>query len=130
MSTESELLRSKWEARQGVPILTTVDADGKPNTIYFTIGDFFDERTFFVADNYFAKTRKNILNGTYANILFLTPDRNSYQLKGPIRFETEGPIFDAMKYINPSTLPGRAAAVIDIEFAYSGSKVLVRPEID
>jgi len=125
MSSEYELLRSKWEARQGVPVLTTVNSDGVPNCIYFSIGDFFDDQTFFIADNFFSKTRENILSGSLASVLFLTPDRDSFQFKGSICLQDSGPVFDAMKYINPLSLPGRAAAVIQVDRIYSGAKRLL-----
>lgn len=125
MDETIQFIRTKWEHRQGPPVLSTVDENGMPNSVYFTIGDFFDNRTFFIADNYFSKTRTNISRGTCATVLFHTGERTSYQIKGPICFHTSGPVFEAMRFINPSVHPGRAAAVIQIESIYCGASRLL-----
>jgi predicted pyridoxine 5'-phosphate oxidase superfamily flavin-nucleotide-binding protein len=128
MNHDLAWLRDKWENRQGVPILATVDAKGVPNAIYFSIGGFFEDRTFFIADNYFYKTRSNILSGSLASVLFLTPDRQSFQMKGKIHLEHEGVVYDAMRFINPPNHPGRAAAVLCLDSVYSGAKCLWKAE--
>jgi len=48
-------------SRKGPVILTTVDKNGIPNAIYVTCISKFSEDTIVVADNYFNKTKKNIL---------------------------------------------------------------------
>ena len=53
-------------------MLTTVDGAGVPNAIYATCVSRFDEETLVVADNYFNKTRKNILSGSKGSLLFIT----------------------------------------------------------
>lgn len=125
MNLVYKMISEKWENRQGPPVLTTVDSRGCPNSIYFTIGGFFNDSTFFIADNLFCKTRQNILQESIASVLFLVSTRCSYQFKGKIEFQTEGPIFDAMKYVNPISLKGRAAAVITIDSIYCGAEKLL-----
>jgi len=78
-----------------------------------------------VADNYFEKTKSNIKSGSKGAILFITGDKESYQLKGPIKYYKEGEIFDDMKKWNPEKHPGHAAAALEIEEAYSGAKKIL-----
>jgi predicted pyridoxine 5'-phosphate oxidase superfamily flavin-nucleotide-binding protein len=78
-----------------------------------------------VADNYFDKTRKNILAGSKASILFITKGGTSYQVKGSIQLHSEGKIFDDMKKWNPAKHPGHAAAALTVEEVFSGSKKIV-----
>jgi uncharacterized protein len=42
----------------------------------------YNESVIVIADNYFNKTRKNILSGSKASILFFTNEGTSFQLKG------------------------------------------------
>ena len=123
-SLPEEAIRA-WDDKTGPVILTTVDKSGVPNSIYATCVSRYDESTLVVADNYFDKTRKNILAGCSASILFITKDGTSYQVKGSIRLFAEGKIFDDMKKWNPVKHPGHAAAALTVEEVYSGSKRLV-----
>ncbi|HPN85120.1 MAG TPA: pyridoxamine 5'-phosphate oxidase family protein, partial [Victivallales bacterium] len=105
-----------WEKRKGPLVFTTADANGVPNSIYATCVVLCGCDTVIVADNYFDKTRKNILNGgKKGSILFITEEGNAYQLKGEIEYHTEGPIYDLMKKHNPPKHPGHAAAALKIE---------------
>ncbi len=114
-----------WEKRKGAVVLTTVDKDGVPNSIYATCVSKFDEETIVVADNYFDKTRKNILAGSKGSVLFITDEGSSFQIKGRIEYLEEGPVFDDMKKWNPAKHPGHAAAALKVEEVYSGAKKLL-----
>lgn len=117
-------VREAWERRTGPVVLATVDASGVPNAIYATCVSKYDEGTLVVADNYFDKTKNNILAGSRASLLFITGDDTSYQVKGTIALHDSGAIYDDMKSWNPEKHPGRNAAVLTVDEVYSGSKRL------
>lgn len=114
-----------WEKRKGAVVLTTVDKDGVPNSIYATCVSKYDEETIVVADNYFDKTQKNILAGSKGSVLFITDEGASFQIKGRIEYLKDGPVFDDMKKWNPTKHPGHAAAALKVEEVYSGAKKLL-----
>lgn len=113
-----------WADLQKPAIFTTVDAEGMPNAIYASSVSLFDDATIVIADNYFDKTKANILNGSRGSILFMSKDRKNYQVKGSITYHTEGAIFEDMKQWNPARLPGHAAAALHVEQVFSGAKQL------
>lgn len=113
-----------WENHEGPFVLTTVNSEGTPNSIYATCVSKYSEDTLVIADNYFNKTRANILAGCQAALLFITKEGKSYQIKGQIEFHTSGEIFDDMKRWNPARHPGHAAAVLKVEQVYSGAEKL------
>jgi predicted pyridoxine 5'-phosphate oxidase superfamily flavin-nucleotide-binding protein len=113
-----------WEDREDAIIFTTVNEQGMPNAIYATCVSKFNDNTFIVADNYFDKTRKNILSNSAGSILFITKEGNSYQLKGSITYHKEGEIFENMKQWNPKKLPGHAVAALNVTEVYSGANKL------
>lgn len=114
-----------WEKRKGAVVLTTVDKDGVPNSIYATCVSKYDEEMIVVADNYFDKTQKNILAGSKGSVLFITDEGASFQIKGRIEYLKDGPVFDDMKKWNPTKHPGHAAAALKVEEVYSGAKKLL-----
>ena len=113
-----------WKQKEDAVILTTVNLNGLPNSIYATCVSKFDDETLVVADNYFNKTQKNILDGSKGTLLFITKDGKSYQIKGSFNYLTEGKIFDDMKKWNPEKHPGHAAAVLKVEEVYKGGEKL------
>lgn len=125
MTGLTKALMIAWENRDGPVVFTTVDEQGTPNSIYASCVSRYDDETLVVADNYFNKTRKNILSGSKGSLLFITKGRRSYQIKGKIEYHTEGEIFEDMKRWNPPHRPGHGAAVIKIEEIYSGAKKLL-----
>lgn len=125
MAILPEAVTLAWEARQGPIVLATVDMQGNPNAIYATCVSRFNEDTMVIADNYFYKTKVNILSGSKASLLFITREGKSYQVTGAIEYYTEGVIYDDMKRWNPTNLPGHAAAALKIEHVYSGAEKLV-----
>jgi len=119
-----EFVKQAWEQREGPIVLTTVDADGQPNSIYATCVSRYDDERIVVADNYFDKTRRNIRAGSRGAVLFITSDKKSYQLKGLIEYHEGGTVFEDMKRWNPEQHPGHAAAALLVREVYSGSKKL------
>ncbi|MCE1253322.1 MAG: pyridoxamine 5'-phosphate oxidase family protein [Anaerolineae bacterium] len=114
-----------WDNRDGAVVLTTVAQDGTPNSIFVTCVSKYDNQTLIIADNYFNKTRANIHSGTRVSVLFITPEKKSYQIKGSMSYYTEGKYYNNMKEWNPKKHPGNAALVINIEEVYSGSQKLI-----
>ena len=125
MSVLPPSVSSAWDKRKGPVILTTVDDNGVPNAIYATCVSKFSEDSIVVADNYFDKTRKNILTGSKGSILFITKNGKSYQMKGSIEYHKEGEIFEDMKRWNPRHHPGNAAAVLKVDEVYAGAEKLL-----
>ena len=125
MAKLPEIVSKAWENRKGALVLTTVSADGIANSIYATCVSKYDEETLVVADNYFDKTRKNILSGSKGVLLFITEDDKAYQIKGSIQYLKEGPIFDDMKQWNSEQHPGHAATAIKVKEVYKGAERLV-----
>jgi len=125
MSAMSTDLIQAWENREGPIVLVTVNADGTPNAIYATCVGKYDDSTLVVADNYFNKTRENILGANHQGcILFMAKGGKACQVKGTIEYHREGPIFDCMKSWNPKQHPGNAAAALKVTSAFSGAKQL------
>ncbi|MBN2178820.1 MAG: pyridoxamine 5'-phosphate oxidase family protein [Deltaproteobacteria bacterium] len=124
MSVLPEKVSKAWDERKGPVIFTTVDGGGVPNAIYATCVSKYDENTIVIADNFFDKTRKNIVAGSRGSVLFITDEDEAFQLKGIIEYHTEGIIFEDMKKWNPTQHPGNAAAALRVEEVYSGSERL------
>jgi predicted pyridoxine 5'-phosphate oxidase superfamily flavin-nucleotide-binding protein len=74
---------------------------------------------------YLCKTRANIQNGTKGAVLFLTKERKSFQVKGPLTYHTAGPIFENMRSWHDPKYPGVAAVLLRVEEAYSGAEKLL-----
>ena len=125
MSVFPEKVSKAWDERKGPIVFTTVDKNGVPNAIYATCVSKFDEDTLVIADNFFDKTRKNILSGSKGSILFITNEDTAFQVKGSIEYHKEGDIFEDMKKWNLKQHPGHAAAVLKVEEVYSGSEKLL-----
>ena len=125
MSKLPEDVSKAWDDRKGPVVFATVDKNGVPNVIYVTCVSKFDKETIVIADNYFDKTRKNILHGSRGSVLFITNEDKAFQVKGVIEYHKEGSIFEDMKTWNPTKHPGHAATVLKVEEVYSGSKKLL-----
>ncbi len=125
MTRLPEKVIKAWDDRNGPIIFTTVNDQGMPNTIYATCVSIFNESTIVVADNFFDKTRKNILSGCKGTILFITNEGTSYQIKGRIKYYKEGEIFEDMKKWNPPEHPGHAAVAMEVEEIYTGAERLL-----
>ena len=120
-----EAVSKAWENREGPVVLTTVDAEGNPNAIYATCVRKLSNDTLVVADNFFNKTRANILAGGKGSLLFITKEGKSFQIKGTIEYHAKGAIFEDMKRWNSPKLPGHAAAALKVEHVFCGAEELV-----
>jgi len=125
MAKLPEDVSKAWEDRQGPIVFSTVAGGTDPNAIYATCVSKFDDETILIADNYFDKTKKNILEGSRGSVLFITDEKKAYQLKGAIEYHQEGALFENMKSWNPEKHPGHAVAALKVEEVYSGSKKLI-----
>ena len=125
MASLPEVVRNAWEDRSGPVVLATISDTGTPNIIYATCVSMFGTDKLVVADNFFNKTRANILAGSKGSLLFITKEKKAYQIKGSFEYHKDGEIFDDMKKWNPPKHPGHAAAVLKVEQVYSGAEQLL-----
>ena len=90
------------------------------------IADFTGDKNehIIIADNYFDKTKANILSTGIASVLFITKEGRSYQLKGTMSYHRDGPFYDFMMEVTPPKFPRRAAVVLHATEIYSGSERL------
>ncbi len=124
MAALTEEVKKVWDEREGPVVLTTVNSENIPNSIYATCVGLFAGKP-VVADNYFAKTRENIQNGSSGVILFINKENKAYQLKGTLEYHTSGEVFESMKEWNPEKHPGHAAVLLEIEEIYSGAEKIL-----
>ena len=125
MKNLPESVQNAWNNREGPVVFATVNASGVPNVIYASCVQLHDPSHLIVADNYFSKTRANILGGSSASLLFITGERKAYQIKGTLEYLTAGRVFEEMKGWIREGLPGHAAVVLHIGEVYSGAERLV-----
>ncbi len=125
MAVLPEEVSKAWENRKGPIILSTVNKEGIPNSIYATCVSKYSADALVVANNYFSKTLENIEAGSSGSILFITKEDSSYQVKGTIEYHKDGPFFEDMKKWNPGKHPGHAATVLKVEAVYKGAEQLL-----
>lgn len=113
-----------WAEREGATVLTTVSSEGIPNSIWVMSTGLYKNEHIIIADNYFDKTKANILSTGIASVLFITKDGRSYQLKGTMSYHRDGPFYDFMMEVTPPKFPRRAAVVLHATEIYSGSERL------
>jgi len=122
MAQLPEIASKSWDLRHGPVVLTTVDSNGMPNAIYATCVKKFSEDKLVVADNYFNKTRANILDATSkGSILYITKENKAFQVKGSIDYVKDGEIYD---FIKADFQKAVAATVLNVEEVYSGAERL------
>jgi len=124
MTTLPETVIEQWDKREGPAVLTTVDNNSTPNSVYVTCLERENDSTFIIADNYFDKTRVNIENGTIASLLFITKDRKAIQIKGDVKRYSNGASYESMKKWLDPKYPGKAAVVFTVKEIFQGSKKL------
>ncbi len=124
MSKLPKIIDEAWVNRDERSVFTTVDEMGVPNAVYVTCTARYGSDMIVIADNYFAKTKKNIFSGSKGSVLFITKDGKAYQVKGTIEYHRDGEVFDDMKTWNPEKHPGHGAVALKVEEVYSGAEKL------
>lgn len=111
-----------WNEREPLAALATTDAAGTPNVIWVLCMHLTEDAQLVVADNAMSKTRINIDAGRPGALVFLAQPRCAYQLKGPLSYHADGPVFEAMKHgWLDDSYPGRGAVLMEIEEIYAGA---------
>jgi len=118
-------IQEAWALREGPAVFVTVDPAKTPNAVYVGEIGYLPKEGFVIANNYFQKTFENLSAGNPGSILFLTQNRESFQVKGPLSYHPQGPIFDFMRGWHNPKHPGHGAVLLRAEEAYQGSTKLL-----
>ena len=111
-----------WNEREPLAALATTAPDDEPNVIWVLCLHLTDEAQLVVADNAMSKTRTNIEAGSPGSLVFLAQPRRAYQLKGPLSYHADGPVFEAMKHgWLDDSYPGHGAVLMEIREIYAGA---------
>jgi uncharacterized protein len=125
MAELPSLVNEQWENREGPIVFTTVDNEGTPNSIYAGCIKKLNDGRILIVDNYFDKTKSNIMSGTNGSILFITKERKSFQVKGAVEYHKDDDIYADMKaWVDPK-YPAHGAAVVNVEQVYCGAERLL-----
>lgn len=111
--------------REDCFVLATVSGDGEPNVIYMKYVKAVDDETLVMADNYFDKTKANVLANGRAAVAMLDGDKGSYQVKGAVERYEDGPFYEDVQSWVTGDHPKAAAVVMKVESVYNGGKRLV-----
>jgi predicted pyridoxine 5'-phosphate oxidase superfamily flavin-nucleotide-binding protein len=110
-------------------VVSTASKAGVPNAVPIGIMKFHDDETLIVVDNYFLKTRENLNRNPWAAITCWDMEekdgklitKDGFQLKGKVKIEDNGPLFDKIraevKSIN-ANLPAKAIVLVKVEEIY------------
>jgi predicted pyridoxine 5'-phosphate oxidase superfamily flavin-nucleotide-binding protein len=121
MSQLPKKFLNDWENREPLCVLTTVDRNQCPNSVWVLCIQLFLDHHFLIANNYFHKTVNNIQNESLGALLMITPERESYQIKGELNIYTEGEYFETAKKIWPAPeFPVKSAVTLSIQKIYAG----------
>ena len=111
--------------KQDVFPIATCSSEGVSNVVYVAYLKTIDDETVLIADNYFDKTRSNILSNPKMAFVVRDKDKGSFQIKGNVERLTAGPIFEEMRKWARDGLPRVAAVVLHVEEVYNGAEQLV-----
>lgn len=111
--------------KQDVFPIATCSSEGVPNVVYVAYLKVMNDEAVLIADNYFDKTRSNILSNPKMSFVVRDKDKGSFQVKGTVERLTDGPVFEEMRKWVRDDLPRAAAVVLHVEEVYNGSKRLI-----
>jgi predicted pyridoxine 5'-phosphate oxidase superfamily flavin-nucleotide-binding protein len=118
-------IRNAFAQRDPIAVLTTVDNDGMPNSIYLSCYGLMDDRI-LICDSAFSKTLNNLkANPSKAVFLFWAPELAAYQLKGNLSYHEEGKTFDEGLRFAKDDMEPKGIAVFETQGAYKGALKLV-----
>ena len=125
MAKIPETVLEAWQQRQDLYVFSTVSSDGIPNAVYVIWAKPLDDQSFLIVNNRFHKTMANIESGSTGSLLFITQNKESFQLKGKLEYHTEGAIYEDMKKWLDPAFPGLGAVVLKVEEVYAGAQSLL-----
>ena len=114
-----------WHQREHKMVFTTCDQNNVPNSIWVICAKLISDEQIVVVNNAFFKTMQNIKNGSKGSLLYIAPERESYQIKGTLEYYDEGTIYDDMKKWLDPKFPGKGACVLNIEEVFYGAEQVV-----
>jgi len=114
-----------WQNHDERMVLTTISADNTANSIWVICTKLINDEQFVIANNAMHKTLENVQTGSKGVLLYIAPERESYQVKGTLEYYTNGPIYDDMKNWLDPKFPGKGALVLNIEEVFYGAEKVV-----
>ncbi len=114
-----------WQQHDERMVFTTTNKENVANSIWVICTKLINEEQFLIADNFMYKTLENIKNGSKGVLLYIAPERESYQIKGSLEYYTDGPVYDDMKSWLEPKFVGKGAVVLNIEEVYYGAEKVV-----
>ena len=114
-----------WQKHDERMVFTTTNADNIANSVWVICVKLINDEQFVIANNAFNKTLENINLGSKGILLYIAPERESYQVKGTLEYYTDGPIYNDMKSWLEPKFPGKGALVLNIEEVYYGAEQVV-----
>ncbi|MFI4910484.1 MAG: pyridoxamine 5'-phosphate oxidase family protein [Sedimentisphaeraceae bacterium JB056] len=123
MPTIPENVKKAIEAQDYFAVATST-ADGVPNVAYVKYLKVIEGDKILIGDNYFAKTRENILNNKKVAFAVLDEEKGSFQIKGTATRLTEGKWFDYVQTWVSEKLPRAAAVIVEVENIYNGAEII------
>ncbi|MFK7816391.1 MAG: pyridoxamine 5'-phosphate oxidase family protein [Gammaproteobacteria bacterium] len=113
-----------WQQHDERMVFTTTN-NNIANSIWVICVKLINDEQFVIANNAFSKTLENIKLGSKGALLYIAPERESYQVKGTLEYYEDGPIYDDMKIWLDPKFPGKGALVLNIEDVYYGAEKVV-----
>ncbi len=118
-----ERIRQAWEDHADLMVFATSSEEGEPNAVYVKCVSLYGDDAFLIADNKFAKTRHNILQGhARGSLLFICPDHAAYQIKGRLEYHQDGEVFRAMLERTPERFARHAGVLLRVESCFCGAE--------
>jgi predicted pyridoxine 5'-phosphate oxidase superfamily flavin-nucleotide-binding protein len=114
-----------WQQHEERMVFTTINRDHIANSVWVICAKLINDEQFVITNNAFNKTLENIKSGSKGVLLYIAPERESYQVKGSLEYYEEGPIYDDMKKWLDPKFPGKGALVLNIEEVYYGADKVV-----
>ena len=114
-----------WRNHDERMVLTTINQNNQPNSIWVICAKLINENQFVIANNAMSKTLQNIKDGSQGALLYIAPEREAYQVKGTLEYHEDGPVYDEMKSWLDPKFPGKGAVVLTIEEVYYGAEQVV-----
>jgi len=114
-----------WQNHDERMVLTPISADNTANSVWVICTKLINDEQFVIANNAMHKTLENVQAGSKGVLLYIAPERESYQVKGTLEYYTDGPIYDDMKKWLDPKFPGKGALVLNIEEVFYGAEKVV-----